>query len=368
MAITDEGQPNAERGLNVDDGSNCLARPNSKRHRSNDAAGKQAGDNGTAVNRAASEPVCAAGQLSQAGGTPRTVADEHGEARGQVRHAINEPAAGKPCAGTVTFVGVLVAARHVQFVPRLLKTLETIGATHGCIVWDCEPQPDGFAPGFTHERCPIKSDEFIDRIAAMRNVVRDKFLVTHDPQLFFLDADVVPPASVLTLLHVNDELHISSLAYPMRNVNRVSILPHPGLMAGSGCVKGVGMGCTMINRECLEKLEFRPDERGEDTAFCTDLDDLLPWGVTVGADMHGDLLHYNDDGKARRFTVVGKLSGVMYVGRRESVSRTLAIGDTVEFLPWVAQPASDDMIRHVDEMNDPDWVCGMLPVLKFEEI
>ncbi|MFC1753527.1 glycosyltransferase family 2 protein [Thermoproteota archaeon] len=135
------------------------------------------------------------------------------------------------------------------------------------------------------------SDTRISRIISSRNMIRDHFLKSKYDYLFSLDSDILPPPDAIQkLIRADSDIasgvylcrqviegqhHIQPVIYRPNDdgsvitVTKDEVTPNK-LMAIAVC----GMGCCLIKKEVMEKIEFRPFSQsktgGEDVAFCTD--------------------------------------------------------------------------------------------------
>lgn len=127
------------------------------------------------------------------------------------------------------------------------------------------------------------------RVVAARNALRKRFLDGGWSHFFSLEQDVIPPKDAIERLLGQKKDVVAGLyhsLFTLKGVPRVRPLmwkavdthlmefmrkeaKTPGLYP----VRGTGLGCIMISREVLEKIEFRVVSHGkafDDLPFCTD--------------------------------------------------------------------------------------------------
>jgi len=134
-----------------------------------------------------------------------------------------------------------------------------------------------------------------DRIIASRNILRQKVLDEGYDYFFSLEQDVIPPTDVLQnlLKHnkkvitavyfahniVNNQRKLIPLVYKlldkktlsMRPLNDVELWENPRLME----IVSAGLGCLLIHRDILEKVNFRYEKNTfDDRWFFIDLYNL----------------------------------------------------------------------------------------------
>ena len=135
----------------------------------------------------------------------------------------------------------------------------------------------------------------MDRIVASRNLLRDHVLKNNYDYFLSLEQDVIPPKNIIESLLKHNKQVISAAYFNFRIVNNERkpkpmlwfkpieekkeimyylpdefILKKPGLYKMHAC----GLGCLLIHRNVLEKIEFRHREEGfDDVWFCKDCRD-----------------------------------------------------------------------------------------------
>lgn len=135
-----------------------------------------------------------------------------------------------------------------------------------------------------------------------RNKLVEQFMETDCDVIWFLDADVAPPNSVIEIVTKHwDEWKLAGAPYPLfltpngHDTPKVVFAVYEDLgkgfhcasvpASGTGFVDGIATGCIFIKREVIEKLEkpyfefkFNPETRemveGEDLGFCRKVNKL----------------------------------------------------------------------------------------------
>lgn len=160
----------------------------------------------------------------------------------------------------------------------------------------------------------------IQRIARVREKTRQHFLKGDWTHLFFLDADILPPAWAVEKLLAH-KAPIATGLYPLRDFSSIEL---PAVVEGlsgktvygpkyfESKVDAFGMGCMLIERSVLKKTKFRQGDAlnstGEDYGFCMDA------GVKVVLDHTVNCWHVHSNMIAGRFDLQDVTAGVVWEG------------------------------------------------------
>lgn len=135
-----------------------------------------------------------------------------------------------------------------------------------------------------------------------RNKLVDEFLATDCDVMWFMDADIAPPNTIVEMITQHwDEWKLAGAPYPLfltptgHDMPKVVFAVYEDLGHGYHCasvptsgtafVDGIATGCIFIKREVIEKLEkpyfefkYHPETRemleGEDLGFCRKVNKL----------------------------------------------------------------------------------------------
>ena len=142
-----------------------------------------------------------------------------------------------------------------------------------------------------------------DRITSSRNLLREITLKGNYDYLFSVDSDIFLRKEELQRLISYDKKFVFG-PYPIKLDKigvKLAVQRSPKIfynlnMIGLGLIKtgAVGMGCTLIHREILEKVKFRNDPKTlttkEDILFC---DDALKLDYSIWTDFSKLISHMN---------------------------------------------------------------------------
>lgn len=205
----------------------------------------------------------------------------------------------------------------------------------------------------------------IARIARVRARTRMHFLGAGDwTHLFFLDADVVPPANIIPRL-LAAKAPIATGIYPLRDFSAV-FMPAVTMGASGKRIVGAvhittkaqafGMGCMLIERDVLQRTEFRSGEAlkelGEDYGFCIDS------GEDVTVDPSVSCWHVHSDGTAGRLAVEEVRYGVMWEGS--------SMYGQNKFGSWVLGEPKYDLSQDKIDQLGPEFSVGQFTPVKVE--
>lgn len=159
-----------------------------------------------------------------------------------------------------------------------------------------------------------------DREAARRNILhqyqqaRHRFLAGNDDALLVIESDIIPPADTIQKLaalgadvaygvyrfRISDVINVfEKYRKPSRNMGE-SLSIHPEKLAAAragGAVEctGGGLGCCLIARHVLEKIDFRLGENAHCDSFFNQ--DVMDAGFRQMADMNVICGHKNEAGE-----------------------------------------------------------------------
>lgn len=276
-------------------------------------------------------------------------------------------------------VGTSIGAGKEYCLPFLLPVLRAmtgVGAVH--IVFDeAEPSAEFLADlreGETYEVLPKLRGDFGygARCGRVREKLREKFRAGKFAQMYFHDADMVPPLDIIPRLQAHN-LSVATGLYSMRGAKQVAI---PGSASYDGldsplqrfrensnllpCIH-FGMGCMLLNAVALD-VAFRSPAWLTSEGISED----IAWGrdycqrkapPVIGLDMSLSCWHIDSDGTASRIVVGEPVPSAIWEGQPHFISN--CFGNWERGMP---RPIS----RERAEQMSAEFQIGDFPTLTLE--
>lgn len=147
----------------------------------------------------------------------------------------------------------------------------------------------------------VRGQYSYESLAALRNVLLDKFLESDCDYLFSCDTDIIIPDGSLKQLIEDDKDIVAMIIrnHPTIMAHNVMVKPHPGTAAQHmqhiprGLFQCHLTGAVyLIKRKVIEAgVRYKPSKVGEDWLFC---EDAMSKGFTLWADTRLQAIHAYD--------------------------------------------------------------------------